>query len=108
MLHIYASVFGVIIRVLQVFHRDVCNGYTRVFKFFLVFLQVFQLFRTYVTSVSSGYCKSRSGVAHVAMRVRSEGGASDPCAPSGGTGDVRLVQACVGARNAGLGGGVLE
>ena len=57
------------------FHLDVamfCNGYTHAFKFFLVFckcfirmLQVFQLFRTYVASVSSRYCKSRSDVAHV-------------------------------------------
>jgi hypothetical protein len=31
-------------------------------------LQVFQLFRTYVASVSSKYCKSRSGVTHVALR----------------------------------------
>jgi hypothetical protein len=28
--------------------------------------QVFQLFRRYITSVSSRCCKSRSGVAHVA------------------------------------------
>jgi hypothetical protein len=57
MLHIYASVLGVFICVLQVFHLDVvyvCNGYTRVFKFFSgVFckcfrcmLQVFQLIWT--------------------------------------------------------------
>jgi hypothetical protein len=39
-------------------------------------LQVFQLFQTYVTSVSSGYCKSRLGVAHIAMRVKSGGDAS--------------------------------
>ena len=32
-----------------------------------VCLQVFQLFQTYVASVSSGCCKSRSDVAHVAM-----------------------------------------
>jgi hypothetical protein len=58
---------------LQVFYLDVCNSYTNVFKFFLVFckcvrrmLQEFQLFRTYVASVSSRCCKSRSGVAHVA------------------------------------------
>ena len=41
MLHIYASVSGVFIRMLQVFHLYVCNGYTRVFKFFYV-LHVFQ------------------------------------------------------------------
>ena len=56
------------------FYLDVCNGYTRGFKFFLVFykcfrrmLQVFQLFRTYVANVFSRCCKSRSSVAHVAM-----------------------------------------
>jgi hypothetical protein len=40
-IYIYASVLGVFICVLEVFHLDVvyvCNGYTRVFKFFLVFL----------------------------------------------------------------------
>ena len=41
MLHINASVSGVFTRILQVFHLNVCiccyNGYTRVFKFFLVF-----------------------------------------------------------------------
>jgi ABC-type siderophore export system fused ATPase/permease subunit len=50
MLHIYASVSGVFIRMLQVFHLDVCNGYTRVFKYFLGILQVFQ---THVASVSA-------------------------------------------------------
>jgi hypothetical protein len=78
---------------MQVFYLNFCNGYTCVFKFFLVFckclkhmLQVFQLFRTYVASVSSEYHKSRSGVAHVAMRVRSGGGASGSYARSGGMG----------------------
>jgi hypothetical protein len=67
----------------------VCNGYTRVLTFFLVFckyfkrmLQVFQLFRAYVTSVLSRCCKSKSGVTHVAMRVRSGGGTSGPCVRS--------------------------
>jgi hypothetical protein len=44
---------------LQVFHLDVayvCND----FQVFICMLQVFNLFRTYVTSVSSGCCKSRS------------------------------------------------
>jgi hypothetical protein len=49
-----------------------CNGYTcfsSVFQLccmcFRHMLQVFQLFRKYVISVSFGCCKSRSGVAHV-------------------------------------------
>jgi hypothetical protein len=56
--YIYASVSSVFICTLQLFSfgsYNVCNGYTRVFKFFLVFfkcfrhmLQVFQLFWTYV------------------------------------------------------------
>jgi hypothetical protein len=41
---------------------------TRVFSWcFRRMLPVFQLFRTYVASVSSRCCKSRSGVAHVAI-----------------------------------------
>jgi hypothetical protein len=48
---------------------NVFNGYTRVFKFFLVcskrILQAFKLIQTYVVSVSSKCCKSRSDVAHV-------------------------------------------
>jgi hypothetical protein len=47
---------------------------------------VFHLFRTYVASVSSICCKSRSGVAHVANALRSGGGLSGPCARSGGVG----------------------
>ena len=50
------------------FHLDVCNGYTRGFKFFLVFykcfrrmLQVFQLFWMYVANVFSRCCKSKYG-----------------------------------------------
>jgi hypothetical protein len=56
--------FRCLIRMLLVFYLHVayvCNGYTRVFKFFLVFckyfrrmLQVFQLFRMYVASVLYG------------------------------------------------------
>jgi hypothetical protein len=68
------SVSGVFICMLQVFYLDACNGYTHVFKFFLVFYkcarhmwQVFHLFRTYVASISSRCYKSRSGVTHVAM-----------------------------------------
>jgi hypothetical protein len=47
--YIYASVSSVFIRMLQMFHLDVCicfNGYTLVFKFFLVF-----------SCVSDVYCK---------------------------------------------------
>jgi hypothetical protein len=54
-------------------------------------LQMFYLFWTYAASVSSGCCKCKSGVAHVAMRVRSEGGASGPRVRSGGAGDVRTT-----------------
>jgi len=56
------------------FYLDVayiCIGFSSVFrcfcKCFRCILQVFQLVRTHVASVSSGCCKSRSGVAHVAM-----------------------------------------
>jgi hypothetical protein len=73
---IYIQVFQVFSYVYcKCFHLDVamfCDGYTHAFKYFLVFckcfkrmLQVFQLFRTYVVSVSSGYYKSRSHVTHV-------------------------------------------
>jgi hypothetical protein len=65
--------FRCFICMLQVFYLDVAkldldvacvyNG----FQVFLGVLQVFQLFRTYVASVSSAYCKSRSGVTHVAL-----------------------------------------
>jgi hypothetical protein len=66
----------------------VYNGYTRVFKFFLVsckcfrrMLQVFQLFRMYVVSVSSGCCtccntreKRRGRWSHVGGRNAGSGG----------------------------------
>jgi hypothetical protein len=74
---------GVFIRMLQVFHLDVSqvdldvayiwNGCTNVLslwdfcKHFRRMLKVFQLFRTYVASVSFECCKSRSNVAHVAV-----------------------------------------
>jgi hypothetical protein len=41
--YIYASVSGVFICMLQVLHLYVCNGYTLVFKFFLVFASVFDI-----------------------------------------------------------------
>jgi hypothetical protein len=47
MSHIYASVSSVLIRMLQVFSSgrcNVCNGYTRVFKFFLLFCKCFNCF----------------------------------------------------------------
>jgi hypothetical protein len=54
-------------------------------------LQVFQLFRTYVASVSFGCCKSRSGVTHVSMCVRYGGArAVSTCGRHpGGTGPAR-------------------
>jgi hypothetical protein len=64
---IYIQVFQVFSYVrCKCYHLDVamfCNGYTHAFKFFFMFckcfkfrrmLQVFQLFRTYVTNVLSG------------------------------------------------------
>jgi hypothetical protein len=102
-------------RILQVFYLDIAkldwdvayiyickcfmcfhiffNGYIRVFKFFLVCLLV------YVASVSSRCCKSRLSVAHIAMHVSSGGGASGPCARSGGAGPTwaREMQAQAGA-----------
>jgi hypothetical protein len=63
----------------QVFIRCFCKCFRRI-------PQVFQLFRTYVASVSSRCCKSRSGVADVAMRVKSRGDASGTGTWSGGMG----------------------
>jgi hypothetical protein len=83
---------------LQVFYLDivkkldldvacVCNG----FQVFSGILQVFQLFRTYVTSVSSGYCKSRSGVKHVALgKVINSGGIGRNCTCNSGSGPLPL------------------
>jgi hypothetical protein len=64
--------------VFQMFHTYVASVFiwmlhmfvmaTHVFcKCYRCMLLVFQLFRTYVVSVLSGYCKNRSGVAHVAI-----------------------------------------
>jgi hypothetical protein len=39
-------------------------------------LQVFHMFCMFVANILSGCCKSRSGVAHVAIPVRSGGDAS--------------------------------
>jgi hypothetical protein len=97
MLDIYASVSGVFIRMLQGFHPDVCICLQWVhmcFKFFLVFckcfrrmLQVFHLFSDICCKCFIWMLrKSRSGVAHVTMRVRRGEGASSPCERSGGAG----------------------
>jgi hypothetical protein len=60
-------------RTLQAFYLDITLHMfamaTHVFlQCFIRMLQVFQLFWTYVASVSSIYCKSRSGVTHVVVR----------------------------------------
>jgi hypothetical protein len=41
----YISVSGVCRCMLQVFHLDVCNDYTRVFKFFCVFASISNICR---------------------------------------------------------------
>jgi hypothetical protein len=56
-------------------------------------LQMFQLFRMYIASTSSECYKNRSGVAHVAIRMRRRGGASGLRAWSGDAGDVWVVLA---------------
>jgi hypothetical protein len=105
---IYMQVFKVLLYVCWkcfiLMFAYVCNGYTHVFKFF----GVLQVFQTYVASVSAvsdvccsvlfECCKSRSSIAHVAMRVRRGEGASGPCALSSGAGPVwaREMQARTG------------
>jgi hypothetical protein len=43
MLHIYTYISGVfLLMLLQVFHLNVCNCYTRVFKIFMVFCKCFR------------------------------------------------------------------
>jgi hypothetical protein len=69
-------------------------------------LQMFQLFRMYVASTSSGCYKSRSGVAHVVIRMRSGGGASGPRAWSGNASDVWVAPARARAWSACRGGGL--
>jgi hypothetical protein len=93
---------------LQVFHLDIayaCNGFQVFRECFKRILQVFHLFRTYVASVSSICCKSRSGVAHVANALRSGGGLSGPCARYGGVGSTwgRETQARARASSVGTG-----
>jgi hypothetical protein len=59
------------------------------------------VFQIYVTSVLSGCCKNRLGVAPVAMRVKSEGGASSPCAWSCGSGPYGRTKCRLGRGSAG-------
>jgi len=90
-------------RMLQVFYLDVCICLQWLHTCFQVFSGALQVFQTYVTNISvvlDVCCKyfiwmlqSRSGIAHVAMRVRSGGGTSGPHAQSGCAGDVRATQA---------------
>jgi hypothetical protein len=49
---------------LQVFHPNVAYVLNTCFR---LMLQVFQMFRTHVTNVSSSCCKSRFDVTHVAV-----------------------------------------
>jgi hypothetical protein len=90
--------------VVSVFYLDVtyishiCRKcFIRILRMFATFSSVFMCFasvseacficlQTYVASVTSGCFKSRSGVAHVAMHVRSGGDASSPRARTGGAG----------------------
>jgi hypothetical protein len=56
---------------LQVFYLDVTyilQYFSSVFSFFKCFRRMFQVFHlSYVTNILSGYFKSRSGVAHIAI-----------------------------------------
>jgi hypothetical protein len=68
---------------LQVFYLDVAYVWNGFKCFSCVFSSIsyacfkcFICLQTYVVIVASGYFKSRSGVAHVAMRVRNGGGMS--------------------------------
>jgi hypothetical protein len=73
--YIYASVSSIFIHTLQVFYLV----FAMAIHVFLVFFLVF-------CNVSDIYCKNRPGAAHVAMRVRSGGDASGPCARFDDTG----------------------
>jgi hypothetical protein len=66
-----------------------------------VYCKCFSLFRTYVIGVSSECCKSRSGIAQVAMRVRSGGGTSGPFVRSSGAGPCGRTKCRLGQRRAG-------
>jgi hypothetical protein len=72
MLHVFYLAVAYTHFMLQVFHPDVAYVFTHmathVFSScFKHMLQVFQLFRTYVTNVFFRCCKSRYDVAHVAV-----------------------------------------
>ena len=76
MFHIHAccKCFKCFICLLQLFHLDiiyVCNGFQLFFRCFAsvsdVCCKCFNCFHIYDVGVSSGCCKSRFGIAHVAM-----------------------------------------
>jgi hypothetical protein len=82
---------------LHTFHTyatSVLSGYCVCLQWFLSVFMCFAsvsevcfiCLQTYVTSVASGCFKSRSGVAHVAMHVRSGGDTSSPRTRTGGAG----------------------
>jgi hypothetical protein len=67
-------------RILQVFHLDevkvdldVAYAAMAIHSCFKRMSQLFHLFQTYVASILSRCCKSRSGVAHVAMAAAAGG-----------------------------------
>jgi hypothetical protein len=68
MLHVANVSFKCFIGTLQVFHvdvakvdRDVAHVAMAIHVCFKYMLLMFHLFQAYVASVSSGYCKNRSG-----------------------------------------------
>jgi hypothetical protein len=68
MFHTYiASVFFLYVAKVDINVTCVCNDFQMFSGVFRRMLQVFQLFWTYVASISSGCCKSRYDVAHVAI-----------------------------------------
>jgi len=84
--HIYCNYF---IQMLHMFHTYVpsviwmlhmfCNGYTRIFWCFRRMLQVFQLFSDVCCKCLSRCCKSRSGVAHIAVGPTTTAGPACMC-----------------------------
>jgi hypothetical protein len=63
--------------------------------------------QTKVANVASECFKNRSGVAHIAMRVRSGGRTSSPCAWSDVKGDIRVALAPHGRAKRRRGGAML-
>jgi hypothetical protein len=63
----HPDVAYVFTHMLQVFHLEVAYVLQWLHTCFRCILQVFQLFWTYIANVSFRCCKSRSGVAHVAV-----------------------------------------